>query len=86
MSNSIVNMLDHFLISVVPNTKTNQVCYVIVDSREAITDYMDLTGRFPRRSSRGNKYILVSYHFDTNYIRAITMKNRRGQTITEAWE
>ena len=27
--------------------------------------YTDLTGRFPVQSSRGNKYILVAYNFDS---------------------
>jgi len=46
---------------------------------------MDLTGRFPKRSSCGNQYILVGYHYDGNCILGIPIKNRRGVTITEAW-
>ena len=29
---------------------------------------------------------MVDYHYDANYIRGITIKNRKGQIITEAWE
>jgi len=65
MSDNIVDILDHFSILDVPNEKTNQVCYTIVDPREVITGYIDLIGRFPRRSSRGNECILISYHYKT---------------------
>ena len=47
---------------------------------------MDLTGRFPRKSLRGNECILIGYHYDANHIKAIPIKNRRGPTTTEAWE
>ena len=53
---------------------------------ETVTRYMDLTRRFLKRLLRGNKYLLVSYHFDANHIRAISIKNRKGLTITDAWE
>ena len=36
----------------------------------------DLTGRFPIRSKRGNKYIFVLYNWDKNSIIARTMKDR----------
>ena len=77
---------DHFPMSDVPNIKSNNVCYVLVDPQEIATGYIDLTGRFPKKSSRGNEYILVAYHFDANHIMALPIKNRRGPTITEAWE
>ena len=60
--------LDHFLISEVPNTRTNYVYYTIIDLEEVVTWYMDLTGYFPRRSSCSNEYIMVAYYFDTNHI------------------
>ena len=47
---------------------------------------MDLMGRFPYRSSRGNGYILVGYHYDRNSILVGPMQNREAQTITTAWE
>ena len=47
---------------------------------------MDLAGRFLRKSLQGNEYILVGYHYDANYNRAILIKNRRGPIITEAWK
>ena len=67
-----------------PNTKTHYVCYVLLNPQEIATGYMDLTGRFPKRSSQGNEYILVAYHYNTNLIKAIPIKNRHSQVITEA--
>ena len=29
---------------------------------------------------------MVGYNYDANYIRAIPIKNRQGQTITKAWK
>jgi len=43
-------------------------------------------GRFPKKSSRGNEYILVGYHYYGNCILGIPIKNRRGPTITEVWK
>ena len=46
---------------------------------------MDLTGRFPYRSSRGNEYVLVVYHYDANAILVEPVKNREAKTIIDAW-
>ena len=35
---------------------------------------MDLTGRFPYKSSRGNKYILIAYNYDGNTTLAEPLK------------
>ena len=37
--------------------------------------YTDLTGRFPVQSSRGHKYILVAYNFDSNSIHVKPLKS-----------
>ena len=47
---------------------------------------MDLMGRFRKRLSQGNQYILVAYHYNANHIRVLPFKNRRRAIITEAWE
>ena len=47
---------------------------------------MDLTGRFPKQSSRGNKYILVAYHYSENLIKAKPIKSWYSQVIMEVWE
>ena len=48
--------------------------------------YADQTGRFPVTSSRGNKYILVTYHFDSNTIHAEPLKIRSGLDLTTAYQ
>ena len=57
------------------NIKTNQVCYAIIDPSNNSRAYMDLTGIFPKRSSRGNEHILVGYHYDANYIHGMPLNN-----------
>jgi len=46
---------------------------------------MDLIGCFPKKSSRGNKYILVGYYYNANYIHGIPLKDLKGQSICNAW-
>ena len=43
--------------------------------------YMDLTGRFPYRSSRGNEYIMVAYNYDGNQILMEPVKNK----VSDGW-
>ena len=47
--------------------------------------YTDQTGRFPVTSSRGFKYIMVAYNYDSNTIRAKPMKNRSGQELLKGY-
>ena len=77
---------DAFPPSEVPNIKTYDVAYSLVTLPPKNTAYTDLTGRFPYRSSSGNEYILVGYHFDGNVILGEPIKNRQAQTITTAWD
>ena len=48
--------------------------------------YTDLTGRFPVQSSRGHKYILVAYNFDSNSIHVKPLKSRHNNDIVKAYE
>ena len=59
---------DNFPQSPNPNIKTNDVAYMLIDRNELSTAYTDLTGRFPVRSSRGNHYILIGYHYDAKIV------------------
>ena len=45
-----------------------------------------MTGRFPMRSSQGNEYILVGYHYNGDYIHRIPIKNRTTATLTAVWK
>ena len=47
---------------------------------------MDLTGRFPYCSSKGNEYILIAYHYDSNAILGLPVANRQAGTLTKAWK
>ena len=76
---------DSFPPSPTPNIKTNDVAYMVIDKNELSTAYTDLTGRFPCKSSSGNEYLLVAYHYDANCIIANPLRNRKKDTITEAW-
>ena len=59
---------DSFPPSPTLNNKTNDVAYMIINRHEVNTAYTDLTGRFPCRSSSGNEYVMIAYHFDGNCI------------------
>ena len=59
---------DAFPLSPTPNIQTNDVCYFLTETSPKDIGYIDLTGRFPHKSARGNQYLLVAYHFDANAI------------------
>ena len=65
---------DAFPLPLTPNTKTNVVAYTIINHTDMSAGYFDLTGRFPQKSSRGNEYIIVGYHYDGNYIKLQSLK------------
>ena len=56
--------------------------YTLINPSKSSIGYIDITGRFLKRSSHGNEYILVEYHYDGNYIHGILIKNRKGSSIT----
>ena len=74
---------DMFPLSDTPNLKQHQVVYAIMDSMGKA--YIDLTGRFPHCSSRGNQYILVGYHHDGNAILSTPLRKRTAAEITRGW-
>ena len=48
--------------------------------------YTDQTGRFQVTSSRGNKYIMVVYNYDTNTIHAEAMTSRTGGELKVTYQ
>ena len=48
--------------------------------------YTDLTGQFPIQSSRGHKYILVAYNYDSNLIHVKPLKSRHDNDTIKAYE
>ena len=55
------------------NYITHAAVYSIIAVKNK--EYMDLTGRFPYFSSRGNEYVLIAYHYDANIIVRVLQKN-----------
>ena len=51
-----------------PNKKSNEVIYGIIDYSRDHCGLLDLTGRFPLKSAKSNEYILVAHSYDTNTI------------------
>ena len=66
-----------------PNVRTKDVVYAVL--REEDVAYIDLPGKFPRRSRQGNRYLLICYHYDGNMIWAEPIKSREGGVILKAW-
>lgn len=69
----------------IPNIRTDDVLYTILNITSQSKAYGDLTGKFPVISSRGTQYFLVSYHYDANAVYAICLKNRSAFEITKAY-
>ena len=76
---------DSFPVSSTPNNKTHNVAYMVINKDDMCTSYTDLTGRFPCKSSRGNEYLLIAYHYNGNCIIGHPLKNRKKEIITAAW-
>ena len=66
--------LDKQPISESPNERTHQVFAAVYNTTGEIAN--DQTGKFPTTSSRGQKYVLILYDYDSNSILAKTMRNR----------
>ena len=47
--------------------------------------YTDQTGRFPITSRKGNEYILVDYHYNSNTIHARPLKTRTGLELKSVY-
>ena len=54
--------------------------------QESGRTFSDQTGRFPHTSSKGKKYIMLWYHYDTNAITTEPLKNRTEGEINRAFE
>jgi hypothetical protein len=64
-------------------SKTHLVYAMVIDQGQL---YMDLTGRFPVRSSKGNWYVMLCYSYDCNYVNAVPMKSRSASEWLKAYE
>ena len=66
--------------------RTHQLCALLFPHSDIVKSYSDQTGKFPIPSSRGNHYIFILYHQDTNTIHATALPNRKAASIRNAWE
>ena len=66
--------------------KPHHVCSMLFSEQTILKSYSDQTGKFPVPSSRGNHYIFVLYHQDTNSIHTVALPNRKAASIRDAWE
>jgi hypothetical protein len=60
--------------------------YVYAATIDAGKIYTDQTGRFPVVSSKGNKYIMVLYDYDSNAILAQPIKDRTAPELLKAFQ
>ena len=47
---------------------------------------VDFMGRYPTESRDGNKYILIMYDYDTNYIKGVPVSSRKAEVYLEAFK
>jgi hypothetical protein len=66
-----------------PNNACTNTMFATIESTGKI--YTDQTGRFPVTSSRGKKYILVLYDYDTNSILTEALSSRTGPEILRGY-
>ena len=77
---------DSFPLPEFPNSKSYHCFALLTDFNATNKAYGDLTGKFPIESSRGNKYLLIIYDYDSNAILATALQNRQAGTIKKGWE
>jgi hypothetical protein len=68
------------------DTRTHQICATLLPEQQFYKSYSDQTGKFPVPSTRGNHYVFILYHQDTNTIHATALPNRQAASIRTAWE
>jgi hypothetical protein len=64
-------------------TKTHLVYAVVVDLGQL---YINLTGKFPVRYSKGNSYVMLCYIYDCNYIKVVPMNSRSASEWVKAYD
>ena len=76
---------DLFPPSETPNTKSHHCFASIVSFEQTAKAYSDQTGKFPYTSSRGHKYLIIVYDYDSNAILHHPLKTRTAAELTTAW-
>jgi hypothetical protein len=60
--------------------------YNVGKEEEIHSIYSDQTRRFPRKSSKGNQYIMVLVHIDSGAILVAAMKDRTSDGMIRAYQ
>ncbi len=71
-----------------PTKKEKMVFHRILDMEDKATlkNYTDQPGQFPKKSSRGNQYIMVLAEVDSDVILVEPMKNRTAGEMVRAYQ
>ena len=79
----------------IPRSKAHDILLKLIETEKlkddpTITDLKnliasDLPGRYPITSARGNKYLLVMYDYDTNYIMAEPIQSRHTEDLIKGF-
>ena len=67
-----------------PENKKTNIVFVLVKRPEGFIA-SDQTGKFPRMSNRGMKYICVFYTHDPNYIKGTRNKDQKKEELLRAY-
>ena len=67
------------------DTKTEEFYFAVTPLSETGKTFSDQIGRFLVTSSRGNKYIMIMYDYDSNSINGEAMKSRTREEILRAF-
>ena len=68
-----------------PLREKTHACFVSLQTMEDGQIFSDQTGAFPTTSTRGYKYIMVVYDYDTNAIIVEPTKNKTAETMVSAF-
>ena len=66
------------------NSRTHDVFLSVEDMNGKIYTYQ--TGRFPVTSSKGNRYVMIGYNYDSNTSHAECMKSRSRHELQRAYQ
>lgn len=66
--------------------KAEEEFFCVVWDKEEDILYRDQTGKFLYLSSKGNPYIMVGIHIDSNFILTEAMKNRTEGEMIRAYQ
>ena len=69
------------------NIRTQYIICAIFDYKELASKiYFNQTRCFPIKSSKGNQYIFILYHYYTNIIHIVHIKSRHTEHIPQIWK